>query len=154
MTIINKSPDFFRILIKKTAENSNYMYTFNKYYLRIAISLFIVEILIALYARDQIIRPYGGDFLVVILIYCTIKSFTTTDYKIIALITLIFSFLIEFSQYFHLINLLGLQNSKIIRIIIGDYFAWTDILAYSLGILTVFCVEYRINDKKSRYLQI
>ena len=32
--------------------------------------LFVVETLIALFVRDAFIRPYMGDVLVVILIYC------------------------------------------------------------------------------------
>lgn len=130
------------------------MFKFNKNYLFIAIFLFITEVLIALYAHDQIIRPYGGDYLVVILLYCFFKSFMRTDYKIIAINVLIFSILIEISQYFQLVNILGLQNSEIMRTIIGTSFAWIDILAYLMGILTVICIEYRINDRKSRYLSI
>ncbi|WP_366069085.1 DUF2809 domain-containing protein [Flavobacterium sp.] len=51
------------------------MLTFNKTYFRLASLIFTVEILIALYVHDKIIRPYFGDVLVIVLIYCFIKSF-------------------------------------------------------------------------------
>ena len=41
------------------------------------IGLFIVETLIALFVRDAFIRPYMGDVLVVILIYCFVRIFIT-----------------------------------------------------------------------------
>ena len=41
------------------------------------IGLFIVETLIALFVRDAFIRPYMGDILVVILIYCFVRIFIT-----------------------------------------------------------------------------
>lgn len=128
------------------------MYRFNKFYLISAIFLFLTEVFIALYMHDEIIRPYGGDFLVVILLYCIIKSFLNSDFRITALSVLLFSYLIEISQYFHLTEVLNPNNSNLIRIITGDYFSWTDILAYTLGTITIICTEALINRQKSRYL--
>jgi uncharacterized membrane protein YfcA len=51
---------------------------FNKTYFALAMLIFGIEILIAKFAHDQIIRPYIGDLLVVILIYCFVKSFLDT----------------------------------------------------------------------------
>ena len=85
---------------------------FNATYFRLASLIFTIEILIALYVHDTIIRPYIGDVLVVILIYCFIKSFL--DIKVIptAVFVLLFSFTIEFLQYLNIVEKLGLQNSK------------------------------------------
>ena len=51
------------------------MVIFNKTYFLLALLLLLAEVLIALYLHDALIRPYGGDFLVVILLYCFVKSF-------------------------------------------------------------------------------
>lgn len=51
------------------------MFKFNKTYFVFAIFIFFIEVLISLYLHDKIVRPYVGDFLVVILIYCFIKAF-------------------------------------------------------------------------------
>ncbi len=117
------------------------MITFNKTYFSIAILIFIVEILIALYVHDEIIRPYIGDVLVVILIYCFIKSFLKLPVFPVALFVLLFSFSVEFLQYLQIVEKLGLQNSKIARTVIGTSFAWIDILCYIVGIAIVLIAE-------------
>ncbi len=117
------------------------MITFNKKYFSIAILIFIVEILIALYVHDEIIRPYIGDVLVVILIYCFIKSFLKLPVFPVALFVLLFSFSVEFLQYLQIVEKLGLQNSKIARTVIGTSFAWIDILCYIVGIAIVLIAE-------------
>ncbi|MCW5910752.1 MAG: DUF2809 domain-containing protein [Cyclobacteriaceae bacterium] len=48
---------------------------FNRNYLVWSLAIFIAEVLIALFVHDSFIRPYVGDVLVVILIYCFVKSF-------------------------------------------------------------------------------
>ena len=114
---------------------------FNLRYFLIAIFLFGIEILIAAYVHDAIIRPYVGDVLVVILIYTFIKSFVDTPIIATAIGVLIFSFLIETLQYFEFVKLIGLQHSKLANIVIGNYFAWTDLVAYLIGIVIVLLVE-------------
>jgi len=48
-------------------------FTFNTKYFLLAFALFFVEVYIALYVHDDIIRPYIGDVLVVILIETVAK---------------------------------------------------------------------------------
>ncbi|MEO6230326.1 MAG: DUF2809 domain-containing protein [Ferruginibacter sp.] len=117
------------------------MLTFHRNYFIATLLLLLIEILIALFIHDEIIRPYIGDFLVVILIYCFIKSFTDISVLPSAIITLLFSYLVETLQYFKIVEMLGLQHYKLAKVIIGTSFAWTDILCYSLGILAVLIVE-------------
>jgi hypothetical protein len=83
----------------------------------------------------------GGDFLVVILLYCFLKSFINTPVFITACCVLLFSYIVEVSQYFHLINQLGLHHSKIAGILLGTSFSFTDLLAYTLGIVMVIAIE-------------
>ena len=121
---------------------------FNGNYFLLVIILFIVEILIALHVHDAIIRPYIGDFLVVILIYCFVRSFLTTPVIPTAIAVLLFSFVIETAQYFHIVHLLGLQHSKLASTIIGTSFEWTDIAAYTAGILLVVVTEKLLRNLK------
>ena len=117
------------------------MVSFNKKYFSLAILIFFIEVLIALYVHDKIIRPYIGDVLVVILIYCFIKSFLRLPVFPVAVFVLLFSFSVEFLQYLNIIEKLGLQDSKIARIVIGTSFAWIDILCYIVGIVIVLLAE-------------
>jgi hypothetical protein len=117
------------------------MLRFKKQYFILAILLFLVEVLIAAYLHDKIVRPYVGDFLVVILLYCLVKSFSTASTLLAAVSVLIFSYIIEFSQYFHLVNYLGLQNSKLAATILGSSFEWIDLVVYTVGIAVVLFIE-------------
>lgn len=110
-------------------------------YLILTVVLLLTEVFIAMYVDDTVIRPYGGDFLVVILIYCFVKSFLDVPVFQTAIGVLFFAYVIEVSQYFHLVDRIGLGNSRIAVVMMGNYFAWTDMLAYTLGIVTVIVIE-------------
>ncbi len=128
------------------------MLTFKPGFLVIAFILFVIEVLIALYVRDSIIRPYVGDFLVVIMLYCFVRAFIKTSPWKIAVAVLIFSYTIETLQYFKIVDRLGLTNIPIAKTIIGYGFEWLDILAYTLGIVTVLILEKRrLNDPSKDY---
>ena len=121
---------------------------FNGFYFALTIVIFGIEVLIAKFAHDQIIRTYIGDLLVVILIYCFVKSFFDTPVFKTAIYVLIFSYLIEFLQYCHIINKIGLQDSKIARTIMGTAFEWTDMIAYTCGIILVLYFENVLLEKR------
>ena len=125
------------------------MITFRKNYFAIAITLFVIEVLIALFMHDNFVRPYVGDLLVVILIYCFIKSFLEVSSITLALCVLILAFTIEGLQYLHIVKLLGLQDSRVARTVIGTSFAWHDLLAYTLGISIVIATEKYTTSKIS-----
>jgi hypothetical protein len=117
------------------------MLTFNKNYFGFAILIFSIEVLIALFVNDDFVRPYLGDVLVVILLYCFLKSFLKLPVLIVALFVLAFSFAIEFLQYLNIVEKLSLEKSKIARTVIGTSFSWIDLLAYIAGIAIVIVVE-------------
>lgn len=114
---------------------------FNRHYFVLAILLFIIEVCIALFVHDTIIRPYGGDLLVVILLYCILRSFANIPVLPAAISVLVFSYIIEILQYFTIVDRIGLQNSKLARIVIGSSFEWIDLVAYTVGILLVLLLE-------------
>ncbi len=117
------------------------MLTFSRTYFIITITIFVIEVLIALFLNDRFIRPYFGDVLVVILIYCFIKTFLNCPYWAVALFVLLFSFTIETLQYVNIIEKLGLQNNKIARTVIGTSFSWKDIACYLAGIILIIIIE-------------
>lgn len=116
-------------------------------YFILAVVLFITEVLIAVFVDDQFIRPYFGDFLVVILVYCSLRCFVNLPVLKLALFALLFSYVVEILQYLDLVGKLGLQNSRLAKTVMGSSFEWTDLLAYTLGIIVVLCVEKAISYK-------
>lgn len=117
------------------------MLTFNKNYFVFTVLIFCMEVLIALFVNDRFIRPYLGDVLVVILIYCFLKSFLKLPILTAALFVLLFAFTIEFLQFLNIVEKLHLEKSKVGRTVIGTSFSWIDLLTYILGIVIVIAVE-------------
>lgn len=120
---------------------------FKGHYFVLAFIIFCIEVLIALFAHDRFIRPYLGDFLVVILIYCFLRSFIDISVVKLALSALLFSFMVETLQYFNILGRLGLQDSRLAKTLMGSSFEWTDLVAYTLGIAFVLYVEKMILNK-------
>jgi hypothetical protein len=129
------------------------MFRFHIIYFLLSIALLALEIFIGARLHDRIIRPYGGDFLVVILLYCLVRSFWNLPVFTTAISVLLFSYLVEISQYFRLADHLGFKGPSLMRVLLGSYFTWTDILSYTLGILTVVGAEAVIRRDGKRVLK-
>jgi hypothetical protein len=125
------------------------MVRFDKNYFGLAIQIFIIEVLIALFVKDNFIRPYIGDVLVVILIYCFIRAFLRLPVLPLVMGVLVFSFTMEFLQYLNIVETLGLEKSNIASTVIGTLFEWLDLVAYVTGaIITIVGERY---TSKRRY---
>lgn len=114
---------------------------FQKKYFLLTVILFIVEILIALFVHDKIVRPYIGDVLVVILIYSFLKIFIKGHNLKIAAGVLIFSFLVELLQYLQIVKILGWEKSTLAKTIIGHSASFADLLAYTLGFILILFID-------------
>tara|TARA_Y100001954_G_C15570436_1_gene483216 strand:- start:285 stop:659 length:375 start_codon:yes stop_codon:yes gene_type:complete len=117
------------------------MFRIDKKYILLTIVLFIIELGIAIFINDRIIRPYIGDFLVVILMYCFIRSFFEIPIITTLISVLLFAYIVEFMQYVGLIQILGIKDSKLANIILGNSFEWIDIIAYTSAALLVMIIE-------------
>jgi hypothetical protein len=115
---------------------------FSKKYAALSAGLFAVEVFIALFVHDRLVRPFVGDMLVVILIFTICRTVIKTDYFRLALCVWLFSFAVEIGQYFNLISILGVQHSALARIIIGVTFDFHDLLAYSAGALLICIIGF------------
>ncbi len=115
-----------------------------------ALLLLLIEIAIALFVHDRFVRPYIGDVLVVILVYCSVKSVKPSlPWRSTAIAVLLFAFAIEGLQYLKLVRLLGLQHNLLARTIIGTDFAWADLWCYVAGIALVWWIEV-FREKRNR----
>ncbi len=117
------------------------MFTFKKNYFYVTAILFLAEICIALFVNDRIIRPYFGDFLVVILLYTFLKSFFEISFLHAAFSVLLFAYFIEVLQVSNLAGLPWLEKKQVILVVVGSHFEWYDILAYTLGTITIIGIE-------------
>lgn len=113
------------------------MKNINKTYLKISILLFIIEVIIALFINDQFVRPLFGDYLASILLFYLMATFIRISENRIAVYALLTSYIIELLQYIQILKLVKMNKIKIVTILFVTSFSWIDILAYTLGILTV-----------------
>ena len=95
--------------------------------------LLMTEVLIALYVHDNFIRPYIGDVLVVIVVYCFIRIWIPDKCRLLPLYVFLFAAGVEMLQYFDLVRVLGLEENVFLRVLIGSVFDWKDILCYAVG---------------------
>ncbi|GAA4319597.1 DUF2809 domain-containing protein [Flaviaesturariibacter amylovorans] len=105
--------------------------------------LLVTEVLIALFVRDRIIRPYVGDFLVMPLVYCAVQSVRRVPVGPAVTGVLLFCYLVEGLQYLHIVERLGLRGSDFFTTLIGRSFEVIDLLMYTLGAAAVLWIERR-----------
>lgn len=104
--------------------------------LGLAALVFIIEVMIALYVHDRIVRPFVGDVLVVVLLYCAAAAIAGPSVAL-ARGVLVFSFTIEGLQALDYVALLHLQHVRVACIVLGRTFEWTDLVAYVVGYFVV-----------------
>ena len=74
--------------------------------------LLCVEVFIAAFLHDRIVRPYVGDLLAVVFLYCLVRSVATVPVR-----------------------------PTVAAVVLGNHFEWGDILAYTLGALGIVAAE-------------
>lgn len=123
----------------------------HKPYLIFAVALLLTEIGIALFVHDAFLRPIGGDFLVVLLLYTTVRGFTRFKLYSVLIGVLLFCYLIEALQYINFIEIIGWEKITIARVVMGTYFSWVDMLAYTAGALFILFIETIFNSTSSKW---
>ena len=117
-------------------------------FLILTIALLIGEVLIAKFIHGGFIRNTFGDVLVVILLYSFVRIFIPDKVRLLPLYVFLFACLVEFMQYIHIVEILGLQNNKFFCTLIGTSFSWSDIVAYAAGCIVVGIYEVIIFVKE------
>ncbi|UEG49401.1 DUF2809 domain-containing protein [Ferruginibacter lapsinanis] len=121
--------------------NQKIRLNFNGIFLVAFIGLFLIEVAIAKYFFDALVRAFVGDVLVVIMIYCFCRIFLNGNTKKIALGVFLFACTIEILQAFNFVKLLGVENNTILSIALGSTFDWKDILAYLIGCIICLVIK-------------
>jgi len=118
----------------------------HKTYSILSVLLFLIELYIARYLTDSIIRPFVGDVLVVILLYTGIRSFIFIPYLKLAVGVLLFAYGVELSQALGLIYVLHWENYRWAQLLLGSVFDWWDMVAYTIGFIIILLFERQLNN--------
>lgn len=118
------------------------------FYLIAFLTLVAVEVLIALFVNDGFVRPYVGDVIVVMVIFCFVRIFIPNKVPLLPLYVFLFSLAVEIGQYFDFVALLGLEQNRFLSVLLGRTFSLSDILCYAVG--CALCAIGEITAKKSK----
>jgi len=102
----------------------------------------IVLIPLGLYSRHlKWIPEETGDALWAMMVFCLWRIIMVKQsLRLVAIISLTHSFLVEFSQLLRWSWLVSFRSTFIGHMMLGQGFLWTDLLAYLIGILLIFCL--------------
>lgn len=117
------------------------------YYAFMTVILLAVEVFIALFIHDRFIRPYIGDVIVVIVVYTFVRIFIPERVRLLPLYVFIFAAGVEVLQLFHIVDILGLENNRFMRILIGSVFDMADVICYGVGCVMLGIYEWMMAKK-------
>ena len=109
-----------------------------------------IEVFIALFVHDRFVRPYLGDVLVVVVVYALARTVFPTGLPWLPVGVTLFAAGVEVSQYFHLVDLLGLGKIPFFRVLLGSVFDWADLACYCVGGGAILLAEHLFGARPSR----
>lgn len=111
--------------------------TFRPRWLLAALALLAIEVAIARYAPQGVLRGFGGDVLVVVLVYALLQTCVAQPAARLALWALLFACAVEGLQGLGMVDVLGLHDQtalhRVLRIALGTTFDVWDLVAYGCG---------------------
>lgn len=122
--------------------------TFRPFYAAAFVAIFAIETLIALFVDDWFVRPFVGDALAVVFVYCGFMAVLKIKPIMAATVAVSIGYIVEILQSFKFLKLVGLSQNRLAAILFGTTFAWTDMLAYTLGFAAILIFE-KLRQNKS-----
>ena len=119
-------------------------------FLAAAILILAAEIYIAICIKGGFVRHYAGDVLAVILLYALARAIFSVPPLNLPLKIFAFAAALELAQYFGVVQILGIEN-KILKVMIGGTFDFTDLLCYAAGcVLTGVYEKFESKNQQRR----
>ena len=111
-------------------------------YVWLTLLFFGMLVLIAtVFEYHKFIRYYIGDVITVTFLYFLLKSFRPRMLnRTTFVLVIVFAFLVEFTQYFKLNEMLGLHG-KIAKLVLGTTFSIEDLFAYLIGGIIAIVID-------------
>jgi Protein of unknown function (DUF2809) len=119
------------------------------------IIIFSVIILGILSRKIEGIPTFIGDSLYAVMVYFGMRMLLINNsFKITIVLALVFCFCIEFLQIYKAEWLLAIRRTTLGHYALGEGFLWSDLVFYTLGIVTAFFIDFywfeKINLEKLR----
>ncbi len=107
-----------------------------------------IEVYIALFVHDSLVRPYVGDVLVVVVLYFFVRIFFPDGCRFLPVLIFVFATGVEFLQALNIAKRLGLADYTFIRILLGSVFDVMDIVCYGIGCAVLQIIELLKNGRR------
>ena len=120
------------------------------FFLILFLALLALEFFIGIFVHDRLIRPYGGDLIVVIVLYALVRVFLPQKPRALSVLIFLFATIVEVTQIFPLVDLLGIKN-HFLRVVMGTFFVWWDLLAYALGSIVNVLFDIRLWERNGKW---
>ena len=93
-------------------------------------------------------RFTGGDILVVVLVYTLLM--VTGWFRPIAAagVALCIAYIVEIGQALDIVDRLGIEPNRLTNVVLGNTFAWSDIVAYTVGAALALAVDSAIQIRR------
>lgn len=96
------------------------------------------------------LAAYSGDTLWALMVFVVIGFFAPRwSSARVAVLALLFSFAVEFSQLYHSPWIDGLRRTRIGGLILGYGFLWSDLLCYAVGVALGWLVERMLYSRRN-----
>lgn len=97
-----------------------------------------VEVCIALFVHDSFVRPYIGDVLAVVTVYCGARTVFPQRFRWLSVAVLVLAVCVELVQLTDFSSLFG--DGSFMAVLLGSTFDPHDLLCYAIGgIVCVIC---------------
>ena len=113
------------------------------------VALLCIEVCIALFVRDSFIRPYLGDVLAVMTVYCGGRIILPQRFSFLSAAVMALALCVELLQLTDLSAVFG--EGSFMAVLLGSTFDPQDLLCYSAGgIICVICdiILYKLRKRK------
>lgn len=110
-------------------------------YALLAGAVFLIEVAIALWWRDDFVRPYLGDVLAAMLVYFVLRAATCLDKIAAAGVALAVAVAIELGQLVHVLDTVGLAGNRVARVVLGGVFDPADLMCYLMGAIAALVLD-------------
>lgn len=119
------------------------------WYLCAFLVLLAVEVVIALFVTGGIVRGYLGDVLVVVVVYCFVRTFVRNEARLLPLWIFLFAVAVELVQYADLAGRLGIDQRSAAGVIVGSVFDPADVVCYFVGCAGIAVFEAVLRRRKN-----
>lgn len=124
------------------------------YYLILVIGTIIIGLSARRYSDflPEIINLGLGDALWALMLYWMIGFlFPNLSIRKLAFVSLSICFLVEFSQLYQVDWINGIRSNRLGRLVLGRGFLWSDLVAYTVGLISGVGIESYIKKRKSSF---